>query len=291
MLQVRRMSIQDSLSKFATNATSVFKQPTAVMNALPDTSQFIGPIYDYSGELKSPSEIGIERGGSFEKIGRAGVGVDYYVSALGYGQSMGLSKSVDGMEQSPMGLNFFLKVADAKYGAACSNGASMYEYVSTIPVGIPGPLGDQLAKEMRGVRLQGLAPGIINDAGAALNPAPFFSAAIGSGFPQCKQMTAPVGDAAGRLRSKNKNVTRPWIDPKTEKLTRKDGKYYATHWVFDKWISAEDYKKTKKVYPIKDKKGKVIEDFASPVGGSQVAAGVLFAALFLGLVAFTAGRK
>jgi hypothetical protein len=167
----------------------------------------------------------------------------------------------------------------------------MYEYVSTIPVGIPGPLGDQLAKEMKGVRLQGLAPGIINDAGAALNPAPFFSAAIGSRFPQCKQMNAPVGDAAGRLRSKNKNVTRPWIDPKTEKLTRKDGKYYATHWVFDKWISAEDYKKTKKVYPIKDKKGNVIEDFASPVGVSQVAAGVLFAALFLGLVAFTARRK
>lgn len=285
------MSIKDSLTNFASSATSVFKQPTAIMNALPDTSQFIGPIYDYSGELKSPSEIGITRGGDFDEIGRAAMGVDYYANALGYGTSVGLSKYIDGMKQSPMGLNFFIKVADAKYGAACSNGASMYEYVSTIPVGIPGPLGDELAKEMKGVRLQGLAPGIINDAGAALNPAPFFSAAIGSGFPQCKQMTAPVGDATGRLRSKNKNVTRPWIDPKTEKLTKKDGKYYATHWVFDKWISAEDYNKAKKVYPIKDKKGNVIEDFASPIGGSQVAAGVLFAALFIGLVTFTARRK
>jgi hypothetical protein len=166
----------------------------------------------------------------------------------------------------------------------------MYEYVSTIPTKLPGPLGDKLAEQ--GVKLQGLAPGIIEDAAAALNPAPFFSAAIGSGFAQCKQRTEPVGDATGRLRSKNKNITRPWINSKTEKLTKgKDGKYYATHWVFDKWISAEEYKKTKKTYPKKNSSGKIIEDFASPIGGSQVAAGILFVALFVGLVAFNAARK
>ena len=292
------MDIRRSLDSFASGVTSaqkgfdsVFKQPTQVMNYLPDASALIGPVYDYSGELKSPGDIGIRMGdGSLNGIGRAAAGVDYYANALGYGQSIGLSKNEGGMDQYPMGLNFFLKVADAKMGAACSNGATMYEYVSTVPTGIPGPLGDKLAKEMGGIRLQGLAPGSVGDAGAALNPAPFFSAVVGSGFPQCKQMTASVGDAQGNLRSKNKNVTRPWIDPKTEKLTKgSDGKYYATHWVFDKWVSADDYKKTKKTYPIKDAKGNIIEEFQS--GTSQVAAGVLFVALFVGLVAFSAARK
>jgi hypothetical protein len=298
------MDIQGAANSFASGVTaaqnqvnSIFKQPTAVMNYLPDASALIGPTYDYSGEMKAPTDLGINMGnGSLDGIARAAAGVDYYASALGYGQSMGLSKNFDGMSQYPMGLNFFVKVADAKLGAACSNGASMYEYVSTVPTGLPGPLGDKLAEEMKGIHLQGLAPGIINDAAGALNPVPFFSAAIGSGFPQCKQMTAPVGDYQGNLRSKNANVTRPWIDPATEKLTKGgDGKYYATHWVFDKWLSADDYDKTKKIYPKKDAKGNIIEDFrstaAAPIGGSRVAAGVLFAALFVGLVAFTAVRK
>jgi hypothetical protein len=215
---------------------------------------------------------------------------------------MGISQTEDGMKQYPMGLNFFLKVADAKLGAACSNGASMYEYVSTVPTGIPGPLGDKLAEEMEGIRLQGLVPGIIGDAAAALNPAPFFSAAVGSGFPQCKQMRAMVGDAEGNIRSKNPNVTRPWIDisqsnaqkPKRKLFKKRDNKYYETHWVFDKWISAEEYNNTPKIYPRKIKKGKktIIEDFLSePFGGSNLAAGVLFAALFIGIVAFKVSRK
>ena len=225
-------------------------------------------------------------------IGRAAAGVDYYAGALGYGKSVGLSAGEGGMSQSPMGLNFFLKVADARLGAACSNGASMYEYVSTVPSGIPGPLGDKLAQQMGGIRLQGLAPGIIGDAAAALNPAPFFSAAIGSGFPQCKEFEAPVGDAKGNLRSKNPNVTRPWIDETKTKLSKRGGKYYEKHWDFDKWISSEDYNKTPKTFPKKDAKGNVIEEFrSSPIGGSQLAAGLLFTVLFVGLVTFTAGRK
>jgi hypothetical protein len=304
------MNIQGGLDSIASGVTSaqkgfntVFKQPTQVMNYLPDASALIGPVYDYSGELKSPEDLGIRMNdGSLSGIGRAAAGVDYYAGALGYGRSMGISKNYKKMKQNPMGLNFFLKVADAKLGAACSNGASMYEYVSTIPTGIPGPLGDKLAKEMKGVRLQGLAPGIIGDAAAALNPAPFFSAAVGSGFPQCKQMRAMVGDAEGNIRSKNPNVTRPWIDisqgnaqkPKRKLFKKRDNNYYETRWVFDKWISAEEYNNTPKVYPRKIKKGKktIIEDFLSePFGGSNLAAGVLFAALFIGIVAFKVSRK
>ena len=291
------MDFQGALNNAAGGVTgaqdqfnSVFKQPTKVMNYLPDMSEFIGPTYDYSGELKSPKELGIRMGdGSSKGIFRATAGVDYYAGALGYGKSVGLSKKVRKMKnQEPMGLNFFLKT-----GGTCSNGANMYEYVSTVPTGIPGPLGDKLAKEMKGIRLQGLAPGIVNDAAGALNPAPFFDAVIGSGFPKCKQVTLPVGDFKGKLKSSREG--KPWIDSKKNKIVMKrvdnKKKPHEKHWVFDRWISAEEYNKESKVYPKKNKKGVIIEDFQSSTQGSQLMAGVLFATLFVGIVVFTTTRK
>ena len=307
------MDIQGAASSFSSGITSaqkqfnsIFKQPTAIMNQLPDASSLIGPTYDYSGEMKSPEELGVVMNdGSADGITNAAAGVFYYASALGYGQSVGEFPGLQ--SQSPMGLNFFVKVADpTKMGVACSNGEAMYEYVSTIPTGIPGPLGDQLAEEMGGIRLQGLAPGIVNDATDALNPAPFFSAAIGSGFPKCKQLTAPVGDYNGDLKSRNPNITRKWIQEQVKDCPPNigEGKKCATHWVFDKWISADEYNnernpkkkenKGNKPIPKKTSKGNKIENFqslAAPVGGSPLAAGILFAALFVGLVAFTATRK
>jgi hypothetical protein len=287
------MDIQGVLNNVAGGVTgaeaqfnNVFKQPTQVMNYLPDMSEFIGPTYDYSGELKAPNELGIRMGdGSSEGIFRAAAGVDYYAGALGYGKSVGLAKNERKMKkQEPLGLNYFLKT-----GGTCSNGANMYEYVSTIPTGIPGPLGDKLAKEMKGIRLQGLAPGIVNDAADALNPAPFFNAVIGSGFAKCKQVTLPVGDYKGKLKSKREG--KPWIDSKKEKIIKEKNKPHEKHWVFDRWISADDYDKEAKVYPKKNKKGRIIEDFQSSIQDPQLVAGVLFATLFLGIVAFTTTRK
>jgi hypothetical protein len=293
-------SVASGVNGLQSGFNNVFKQPTQLMNYLPDASEFIGPTYDYSGELKAPSDFGINMGnGDFTTPAQ---GVDYYAGALGYGKSVGLSKLNDDMKhQSPMGLNFFLKT-----GGTCSNGANMYEYVSTVPQGIPGELGDKLAKEMKGIRLQGLAPGIVGDAAAALNPAPFFSAVTGSGFARCTQVTEPVGDYNGNLRSKNPNVTRPWIDTSKEKITmekgkrkgirrRREEKPYATHWVFKEWISADEYNKEKKVYPKKDAAGNVIEEFqdggSNGLGTAPVTAGLLFGALFIGLVVFTTMRQ
>jgi len=291
--------IASSVSGLQDKFNSVFKQPTLLTNYLPDTSKFIGPVYDYSGELKSPPELDIKMvGGDFMTAAK---GVDYYAGALGYGQSVGLSKRDKNMKQFPMGLNFFLKT-----GGKCSNGQDMYEYVSTMPKGIPGELGDKLAKEMKGIRFEGLAPGIVNDAAAALNPAPFFSAVTGSGFARCEQLTKPVGDYDGNLRSKNPNVKRPWIDTNEEKITMQKGKRkgifrkreeipHATHWVFKEWISADDYKKDMNIYRKKNPGIKVTEDFqdggSNGIGTAPVTAGVLFTALFIGLAIFTSLRR
>ena len=68
-------------------------------------------------------------------------------------------------------------------------------------------------------------------------------------------------------------------------------KPHEKHWVFDRWISAEEYNKESKVYPKKNKKGVIIEDFQSSTQGSQLMAGVLFATLVVGIVVFTTTRK
>jgi hypothetical protein len=288
------MSIQSTIDQGVNNINNMgaslkpLQQPMKVLSGLP-TQVLLGPQYDYTGEMSAPSEIGIRLGdGSWGGIQRAIGGIDYYGDALGYGTSTGFAKGA-GQEQHPMGLNFFVKT-----GGTCSNGADMYDYVSTIPTGVPGRLGNEIKKTL-GVNLQGLAPGIMDDALAALNPLPMFDAMAGTGFAKCKKISLPVGDINGALRSRNADVTTPWIDTATTKVFYQNGKPYETHWVFDSWISADEYNSTSKTYPIKDAKGNVVESFCG--GGPQTGLGeitrtsaLLLGALGLGLALVYAAK-
>lgn len=325
----------------------------------------LGPYYDYSNELKYPSELAIDRDGDIftgpAQIERNVRGVKYYMDAIAFGNSVpfpGLSQNNE-LKQAPMGLNFFFNT-----GQQCSNGADMYQYMTTIPSGLPGSIGAGLKKKL-GSNLQGLAPGALQDSFEAMNPVPILGAVIGSGFPKCKLIERPVGDANGNLRSRfnkpvpnadptgsdNPEITEPniWVDPRADKVyykpitgymapdllkgrewKPKDGSVYIPdgpqphmrRWVFDKWIEQDEYewtqeslKKMGKFYnsksipdqntppdpkipkqPTENEKkaalqSKETEGFGDYLGSSQIGAGVLFAALFVGLVAFTAARK
>lgn len=224
----------------------------------------LGPEYNYADELKTPSELGIGRDGSFEGIMRAVSGVNYYVDAMGFGEATGIARS-QGMTQQPLGVRFFTKT-----GAKCSNGEDMYEYIDTVPKGLHGRVGDEIKKTM-GVNFRGLAPGIMEDSTNALDPRPYFQATIGSGYAQCKKVTLPVGDLNGNIQSpytkdKNGQPVR-WIEGDYELV---GGKPHQSRWVFDQYISYEEYYKQKPT-----------EGFANPTH-SRVVAGALFASLFLG---------
>ena len=195
-----------------------------------------------------------------------------------------------------MGLRYFIKA-----GGQCSNGADIYQYINTIPGGLPGRLGKEI-EDTLGVHLRGLAPGIFEDAAKALNPAPMFNAVTNSGFVACRKVTLPVGDADGNLVSAvSKNKTW-WIDPSKENVIYKDGRPHVSHWIFDRWVSQDEYNATPKKYPVRDANNNIIESFQSTpplpfgphgmaqTGTAPLAAGVLFAALFAGLAAFTALR-
>ena len=232
----------------------------------------LGPSYSFADELRTPSELGIGRDGSFDGIMRAVGGINYYTDAIGFGEATGIARS-QGMHQQPLGIRYFMKT-----GQTCSNGADMYEYISSVPNGLPGRVGKEVERTL-GVRMRGLAPGIMEDAATALNPLPLFKSAIGSGYSQCKKVTLPVGDLNGNVRSSfDKNNV--WI---TEPYKVIRGLPHQTRWVFDKYISMDQYDDTTKT----EKEGALpaTEGFANP--HNSIAAGVLFATLFLGFVAYT----
>lgn len=236
-----------------------------------------GPSYSFADELATPSEIGVGRDGSFGGIMRAVGGVNYYVDAIGFGQSTGLAK-LNGQNQSPLGIRYFIKT-----GATCSNGADMYEYVDTVPPGLPGRVGQEVQKTL-GVEFRGLAPGIMSDSFSALNPLPLFNAVGGSGYAQCKKVTLPVGNTRGQVRSSLAPHT-VWISEPTKNIR---GLPHQTRWVFDKFISQEEYKKAPKT----EQAGALplTEGFVGGAEGSKVIAGVIFATLMFGIIGWKAAH-
>ena len=128
----------------------------------------LGPYYDYSNELKYPSEFlnnsnGTMRDGDIftgpPQIEKNVRGVKYYVDAIAFGNSVPFpgTGADDSMKQAPMGLRYFFNT-----GMTCSNGADMYQYMNMIPDGLPAGMGAGLKKKL-GSNLQGLAPGALQD--------------------------------------------------------------------------------------------------------------------------------
>lgn len=249
-----------------------------------DTGGLLGPNYIFTDEIPGPSDLGIRRDGSPGGVIRAASGLNYYIDTIGFGEPTYFAKE-NLPHQRPLGLRYFLKT-----GQTCSNGADLYEYINTVPDGLSGPVGDSV-KNMMKADLRGLAPGMMEDAIGALNPMPMFKAVMGSGYAQCKKVTMPVGDDNGFINSSwDKNNV--WIPEKTRtKFVRGDemkgvsrgNKPHQTRWVFDKFISQEEYADTPKtespgVFP--DEGFCVMSDMKKP----QIAAVLLFTVLLFGIV-------
>jgi hypothetical protein len=225
----------------------------------PKGFDFLGPDYNYADEIFGPSAIGVKRGSSFDDVSKAISGMAYYMDTIAFGESSNPLSSRFKNQFKRYGVNYFLKT-----GAKCSNGADMYQYIETIPKG--DAMGKNIAREVQAMgltQMRGLAPGIIEDAKAAMNPAPLLGAMMGSGYPRCKLATKPVGDEFGFTRDAD---GKPWVeDPTTLVQCGKgqDGNWYTngqkwqeldrnrpppigspmrpcqTKWIVDKMVSKE----------------------------------------------------
>ena len=188
---------------------------------------FLGPNYNPVDEMLPPASIGVHRGGNLDDVIGAVKGVIYYGDMMGFGQSS--SRFTEGMPGLvPLGVNYFINS-----GLNCSNGATMWEYVQTIPTG--SALGEKVKAALAGVglpALRGMAPGILEDAESALNPAPVINAVVGSGFPQCRLVKMMVGNSYGQITNVDGNLL---VDP-NGLILGGDGRYYQERWIQDRKV-------------------------------------------------------
>jgi hypothetical protein len=188
---------------------------------------FLGPNYNPADEMLAPAAIGVKRGGDLNDVIGAVKGVIYYGDMMGFGEaSSGFTKGLPGLR--PLGVNYFINS-----GLQCSNGATMWEYVQTIPTGSAlGSTVQNAIKDMGLPQLRGMAPGILEDAQSALNPFPVINAVVGSGYPQCRLVRMPVGDFDGKITNVDGNLL---VDP-SGLLVDSNGRYYQEHWIQDRKV-------------------------------------------------------
>jgi hypothetical protein len=195
------------------------------------------PSYSFADELKGPSELGIQRDGSFKQVANAIAGINYYADAIGFGEPTAYSNIRGGAfsDQKPLGIRFFVKT-----GKKCTNGQDMYEYIDTIPKG--DLMGKRVPNELRKMglpQLRGLAPGIMEDAVGALNPIPLVRAATNGGGPQpCKLLRARVGSEEWPYVRSRKDPSQVWIKGDVQF----DGEQRPTQerWILDPWFVEPD---------------------------------------------------
>ena len=187
----------------------------------PSGPGFLGPSYNPADEMLPPAAIGVRRGGDLDDVLGAVKGVIYYGDMMGFGEpSSGFTRGMPGLR--PLGVNYFVNS-----GLICSNGATMWEYVRTIPDG--SALGEKIKKGIADVglpQLRGMAPGILEDAKSALDPFPVINAVVGSGYPKCSFVKKEVGDFDGKIY----NVDGVLLVDK-EGTTQEGGRHYQEHWV------------------------------------------------------------
>lgn len=189
----------------------------------PKSLGFLGSPYSTSDSLLTPSQIGVRVGDNLGDVMGAVKGVAFYADTIGFGESS--TSFTQGMPLKPLGINYFVKS-----GQQCSNGADMYTYFQGIPDGSAlGKKAQKAFKDMGLPALRGLAPGMLEDAKAALDPAPLMNALFGSGYPQCRKVTLPVGDSYGNIKDEDGTE---WIEDPQNAFKQGD-LFYQTRWIQD----------------------------------------------------------
>jgi hypothetical protein len=202
-----------------------------------ETTSMDPPDYSFADELPFPDQVGVRRGGSLNDVAGAVAGIAFYADMIGFGSpSSGMTRNLP-IKPFPMGVNYFTRTS-----TKCSNGADMWVYVNGIPKG--DVFGKKVAESLRRLNLpnlQGLAPGILEDARDGLNPVPIANAVFGTGYAKCKQVSLPVGDHFGRLKNIDGKETVRSAFPGDLKMIA--GKPHQTRFVFDKWLTKEEWDK------------------------------------------------
>ena len=178
-----------------------------------DDYGFWGPNYSFADNLPLPGQINVRQDSSFDAIFDAVGGVNFYIDSIAFGSSTFFDENPTDKNgkpyQHPLGLRYFLNT-----GMRCSNGATMSQYFNGVTRG--DLLGTHIQEALASASLpglQGMAPGLVENAIDALDPRPIIAAVTSSGYPQCEAVQCPVGDSNGEIQDLN-NASQPYIiDP------------------------------------------------------------------------------
>ena len=153
------------------------------------------PGYDFQAAVPGPASIGVRRDDSLGSVVDAARGVAYYVDMIGFGEASNPLSRGAAQPVKLVGINYFLKT-----NIKCPNNEPMYKYIEGIPQGTAFGkyVRDELAKVgLPGLR--GLAPGMMEDVKAGLDPTDLLRSAFGDAYPDCAYVELPVGDAYGSI--------------------------------------------------------------------------------------------
>ena len=184
---------------------------------------FALPGYDFQAAVPGPASIGVRRDDSLGSVVDAARGVAYYVDMVGFGAASNPLSAGAAQPVKLVGINYFLKT-----NIKCPNNEPMYRYIEGVPQGTV--FGKYVRDELAKVGLpplKGLAPGMMEDVKAGLDPSDFLRSAFGNSYPDCTYVELPVGDAYGSIR--NPGESEPYIKGQTIKGA--DGKHYQRRWV------------------------------------------------------------
>lgn len=218
--------------------TSILPTP-----ATPSGPGLLGPDYSFADNVPLPGQVGVRDGDDLGSVIDSVKAIGYYVDMIGFGEaSSGLSRGVGpGGGPKALGVRTWMKT-----GLKCSNGADMWMYLDGVPKG--NALGQRISDGLRSAGLpgmRGLAPGIMEDAQSALNPIPIVKTIFGTGFPQCRLDTQPVGDQDGNI--KNAGTGQYYVQDH-ETVFQQDGRSVQKRWAFDRDLTQDVWNKTSKTH-------------------------------------------
>lgn len=211
--------------------TSILPSPNVPIK----TPGIFGPDYSFADNIKLPAEVGVRSGDTMDSVFGALGGAAYYIDTIGFGESS--SSFSRGLGVKPLGVNSWLRT-----GFQCSNGAEMWMYNEGIPTG--NAVGKRVKDGLAGAGmpgLRGLAPGMLEDAEAALNPVPILGAIFGSGYPRCKLVSKPVGDQDGKIQ--NPSTGAYYVENPETVVNGKQAR-----WVQDSDLSQEEWSSAPKTH-------------------------------------------
>ena len=203
----------------------------------------LGPNYSFADNVPLPGQVGVRDGDSMNDVIDSVKAVAYYVDMIGFGKaSSGMSRGVGpGGGPRPLGVNTWMRT-----GLKCSNGADMWMYNAGVPTG--EALGKRVKDGLESAGLppmRGLAPGILEDAQAALNPVPIVKALFGSGFPRCRLVEQEVGDQDGVIQNP---ATGDYYVEDKDSVYQRNGRSYQRRWAYDSDLAQSQWENEKKTH-------------------------------------------